>query len=390
MNYQLIEVTDAATAREFLQLPLRIYQNDQNWVRPLDKDIESVFDPKKNKYFREGECIRWIVTDNQSNTLGRVAAFYNQKIARNNEQPTGGMGFFECVNDKSIAFMLFDACKNWLQQKGMEAMDGPVNFGERDRWWGLLVDGFIPANYVNNYNPPYYQSFFEEYGFKDYFQQYTYQRKIALEGLSEQVVERAKRILSNSEYSVRHISPNAGDKPAEEFCTVYNKAWTRFPGVKPITIAHAKLMFKSMKPIMDPQLVWFAYHNNEPIAFFIMLPEINQIIRHLNGKMNAWGKLKFVYFKWRKECKKAFGMVFGVVPEFQAKGVEAAMVMAFAKVALDKKFPYTMLELNWIGDFNPTMNKLALQIGGKVCKTHITYRLLFNPDKEFVRCKKVS
>jgi hypothetical protein len=124
-------------------LPVRLYKTTPAWIRPLDKDIESVFDPATNKTFRHGQCKRWILQDDAGVTIGRVAAFVNEKtVLKGNDQPTGGMGFFECINDRNAAFMLFEQCRTWLQQRGMEAMDGPINFGNRDRWWGLLVEGF--------------------------------------------------------------------------------------------------------------------------------------------------------------------------------------------------------------------------------------------------------
>src|SRR5688572_29841440 len=137
---RISEVTSPRHIKEFLQLPVKLYKNEPRWIRPLDKDIENVFDRQKNKTFRHGECIRWILSNDAGETIGRVAAFVNQKtVTKGNDQPTGGMGFFDCIQDQAAAFMLFDQCKNWLQQRGMEAMDGPVNFANRDRWWGLLI-----------------------------------------------------------------------------------------------------------------------------------------------------------------------------------------------------------------------------------------------------------
>src|SRR5688572_21106005 len=123
-------VTTPKDIQEFLMFPVRLYKNEPAWIRPLDKDIENVFDAEANKAFKHGECIRWILQDDSGNTIGRVAAFVNKKLVhKGNDQPTGGMGFFECINDKEAAFLLLDTCKQWLQSKGMEAMDGPINFG---------------------------------------------------------------------------------------------------------------------------------------------------------------------------------------------------------------------------------------------------------------------
>src|SRR5687767_14237169 len=110
------EVRSPQQIHEFLMLPVRLYKNEPHWIRPLDKDIESVFDPEKNKAFRHGECVRWILINEKKETIGRVAAFVNNKtVKKGNDQPTGGMGLFECINDQQAAFMLFDTCKTWLQ-----------------------------------------------------------------------------------------------------------------------------------------------------------------------------------------------------------------------------------------------------------------------------------
>ena len=114
--------------------------------------------------------------------------------------------------------------------------------------------------------------------------------------------------------------------------------------------AQAMSIMKQMKPVLDEDLVWFAYYNNEPVAFFIMIPELNQIFKHLNGKLDAWGKLKFVYYRWRKVCKKMFGVAFGVIPEFQGKGLEGAIVIAAAK-RIQPMQKYTDFEMNWILKF---------------------------------------
>ncbi len=199
---QLIEVSTAAHKKEFLMLPVRLYKDDKNWIRPLDNDIENVFNPEKNNFFTHGECTRWLLQNNQGQTIGRVAAFIDRNTANKFDQPTGGMGFFECIDNTEAAFTLFDICKQWLQTRGMEAMDGPINFGDRSQWWGLLVDGFTEPNYGMFYHHRYYKNLFEAYGFKDFFQQYTYQRKV-LAPIHPIVVKKAERIFQNIFFIVR-------------------------------------------------------------------------------------------------------------------------------------------------------------------------------------------
>ena len=166
---QIIRVTDRKTRKKFLDAARNIYKDDKVWVCPFDNEVEAIFDPVKNPYFKHGEVERWILLDDNNNLIGRIAAFIDKNLAFSYEQPTGGMGFFECINDQPSAFLLFDTAREWLTARGMEAMDGPINFGETDKYWGLLVGGFTHPSFEVPYNPPYYQDLFESYGFQIYY-----------------------------------------------------------------------------------------------------------------------------------------------------------------------------------------------------------------------------
>ncbi len=390
-TYKLTEVNSPHGIKEFLDFPARLYKSEKNWIRPLDEEVEAIFDPTKNKSFKQGAAIRWILRDQQEQTIGRVAAYYNTKTAKANNQPTGGMGFFDCIDDKDAAFALFDAAKKWNEEQGMEAMDGPVNFGDRDSFWGCLLEGDHEPLFNMPYNFPYYKDLFEAYGFQEYFKQFTYHRTFKAGGVEDVVWEKAERVHSNPDYSFEAIKWKNKNKYAEDFMVIFNKGWASFPGVKAITKTHAIALLKQMKPVMDRRLVLFAYHNNDPIAFFIMMPDISQIMRKFNGKFNWFNKLRFMYdLKVRKLCTRVIGRIFGIVPEYQSKGVEAGIIMEFTREAFKPSFQYTELEMNWIGDFNPLMMKMVEQIGGKVRKTHLTFRYLFDRTKPFERAKRVN
>ncbi|WP_027000860.1 hypothetical protein [Eisenibacter elegans] len=388
---KLIEVTDTKTAQDFLKLPKKMYAQDPNWVQPLDADIMAVFDPAKNPKFQHGECIRWLLVNEKEELIGRVAAFVDYKIANIEKQPTGGMGFFECINDQKAAFMLFDACKQWLQARGMEAMDGPVNFGQRNNWWGLLVDGFLPPVYNSNYHHPYYRALFEAYGFQDYFQQYTYRIEVkGEEQLDENFRARAKRILDAPAYRIEHIQKKHIDKYVEDFRAVYNQSWGKHEGVTELSTADTQKLLKELKPVIDDRLIWFAYYNDSPVAFMVMIPELNELFKHVNGKLNLIGKLKFGYGLWTGQCKTALGIVIGVLPRFQGRGVESAMIQKFSKFAFDPKFPYKTLIFNWTGDFLPAMMRVYESLGAEISRTHITYRKLFDENAVFERHPKIK
>jgi hypothetical protein len=380
------KVSTSSQIREFLEFPVRLYKNEAYWIRPLDKDIESVFDKEKNKTFRHGECIRWILINEKNETIGRVAAFVNQKtVSKGNDQPTGGMGFFECIHDQNAAFMLFDQCKQWLQSKGMDAMDGPINFGTRDRWWGLLIQGFDrQPNYQCNYNLPYYQNFFEAYGFKVYFYQFTFCRLVK-DPVVPRLAEKAAITSRNPDYNFRYISKAEMPRLAEYLHHVYNKAWASRNENPELNLQQAKLLVQQMKPILDPHLLYFGFYKDEPVSFFISLPEMNQIFKHVNGKLDWIGKLKFLWHSFRKTNKKAFGILFGVVPEHQGKGLDGAMIMKAREILQEQYNRYEEYEMNWIGDFHPTMINVVKQVGASECKKHATYRKLFDESKPFKR-----
>ncbi len=389
VKYSLLEVNDRNSTRKFLNFPSALYKGEKNWIRPLDDDIENIFDPKRNKSFRKGKAIRWIVLDEDRSVVGRVAAFYGQKAEVKYDQPTGGLGFFDCIDNQQVANILFNASRNWLRTEGLEAMDGPINFGSRDSFWGCLVDGFYQPLYNMPYNYKYYNNLFTNFGFKNYFFQYTYHLILEVGNLKPTIAKKAERLLRDPEYSIRIYEKKNRDKYALDFMEVFNKAWAKFPGVQPIRKASAIALFSSLKSIINPQLFIFVYYKGEPVAFFIMIPDLFQIIKKFNGRFHFINKLRLVYnVKVKKTCTRALGLIFGVVPEFQGKGVAEAMVKFFED-EVGEGMRLTDLEMNWIGDFNPSMMKLAEQVGGSIRKTHITYRYLFDRNKKFIRAKSL-
>jgi len=377
----------------FLEFPVSLYASDPNWIRPLDQDIEVIFDPNKNFHLKKGEAIRWILFDGNQNPIGRVAAFYENTEPDKSNLKMAGMGFFEVIDDENAAIILFDACKNWLKEKGFEGMDGPINFGERDSFWGLMIKGWeFEPTYKMPWTKPYYISFFENFGFKDYFQQYVYVSSIRGANVTAGIEEKAQRIYQNPNYNFKHIEKSNLAKYAEDFKIIYNAAWAKFPGVSEMTSEQAQKLVKQMKPIIDEQLLWFAYSElDEPVAFFIVIPDLNQIVKHLHGKLDIWGKIKFLLLKSRGVLTRTCGVIFGVVPEHQGKGVESAIALRFRTAARENPFyPYTTMDMNWVGDFNPKMMRFVSQLGATNDKTFITYRYLFNPNQPFSRCPKVG
>jgi hypothetical protein len=383
---QIIPVNDKATHQLFMSVPLIIYKNDRKWIRPLDKDVEEVFDAKKNKAFRFGKIQRWILKNEEGELIGRIAAFINKKYKnKGDEGEAGGMGFFECINNQDAADLLFNNVKHWLLNEGMQTMDGPINFGERDKWWGLVTEGFIEPLYGMNYNPPYYKTLFENYGFKCFYEQICVGMKVK-KPLQPRIWERHDLVEKDPGFSARFLKKSQLENYAADFTEVYNKAWAGHGGLKQLTIEQVVIMFKKMKPVMDERILWFAYYNDAPIAIFINLPDLNQWFKHLNGKFGLLHKLYFLLLKTFKPNKKFTGLVFGIVPEFQGQGVDAYIIAESAKVLQSNNVPYTDYEMQWIGDFNPKMLNIAQNLGEVYTSRKLaTYRYMFDQTIPFKR-----
>ncbi len=380
----IIRVIDKKSRQEFLDVPKILYKNDNTWVCPLDRDIEAIFDPKGNSYYNHGEAERWIMKDDNGHLTGRIAAFIDFNTAYTHDQPTGGIGFFECIDNKEAAFLLFDTAREWLKEKGMEAMDGPINFGERDKYWGLLVEGFTHPSYEVAYNHKYYRELFESYGFKTYFKQEGFHLDITKQ-LPDRFVKIAEWVAKKPGYRFEHMSWKKLDEQIPDFVEVYNTAWASFSeNFKPLKSDYIIKTLKKVKPIIEVEFIWLAYHNDIPISIYLMYPDVNQILKYLNGKLNLLNKLKFLYLVKKKTMTRARGVLMGVIPKYQGLGIESVFILKLVKV-FERKPHYTELEFSWVGDFNPKMRKIFLSVGSVPAKHYLTYRYLFDRDKPFKR-----
>ena len=382
---EIIEVTGTRAAKEFLRINEKMNRHNPKYIRPLDNEVEDVFDPAKNKAFRYGTAKRWILTDNGGEVIGRIAAFISSKyINKGDTFPVGGCGFFDCIDDQAAATLLFDTAREWLQQHNMEAMDGPINFGERDKWWGLMVEGFEEEPmYGISFNPAYYEKLFEGYGFMNYYNQYYYTLQ-AYGTLGEKYAERHAKFASRPEYVARHVDKRNLPKFAKDFSIIYNLAWAQHEEGKEISYEAALKLFNKMKPIMDETLVWFAYYKEEPIGMWINIPDLNQYFKYFNGKFGLWQKLRLLYLQKFKPSRKINGVAFGIVPKFQALGIDAFMIYSGA-LAVRKEGRYDLIEMGWAGDWNHRMLGIYKALGGTQSRRMVTWRYIFDRNRPFER-----
>ncbi len=385
---KIIELNSPATERKFIDFPKWLYRNDPTWVCPIDAEVRSIFNPDSNRTFAHGEATRWILVDENGSTIGRVAAFVDYTRSSKQNQPTGGMGFFEVIESREAAFMLFDTAVKWLSAKGMEATDGPINFGENLTNWGLLVDGFTHPAVGMPYNMRYYQGLFEEYGFRNYFEQYSYHRDLtSVEVFPERFMKIAEWIAKRPGYTFSHFTYNQTSKYVNDLIEIYNITWAAYKGdFTPIATETLTSILSSSRAFIDEELIWYAYHNYKPVAFFVIFPDVNMILRHFRGRLHPWNILRFLWYKNTHEMTRMRALVAGVIPSYQNSGIESAIFYHLYKVFRKKRF-YKELELSWVGDYNPKMISMYEAIGAQKAKTHITYRYMINkaiPFRRFV------
>lgn len=379
---QTIQVNNNKTKKEFLNFAKYLYKNDKNWTCPLDIEIESIFDSQSNGNFKYGDAQRWLITDNNNKTIGRIAAFYDTR--KQNDQPTGGIGFFECVNQQEVANKLFDTAKEWLTTKGIQAMDGPINFGENYVHWGLLVEGFTHQAYGMQYHMPYYKALFENYGFKTYFEQYSYHVNLTLP-FPERQEKFARFVMRKPNYKWEHMDFKNPEKHIKDIVNIFNAVWSDFhKDYVPITYQEMEKMFVESKDLLIEDFIVFAYDQDKPIGMIICFPDLNQVLKKLkNGKLNIINKLKILYHK-KNSITRARQLVSGIIPEYQKAGIIGPLFLNLSDAC--KKHGIKELEMSWVGDYNTTVNKMYKQMETATKgKTHITYRYLFDRDKTFKR-----
>jgi GNAT superfamily N-acetyltransferase len=380
----LKKVDDNKSASDWLQVPGVIYSGDPNYIPHIMQDIAGVFNPAKNKLFAQGDAARWILFDDNNRPAGRIAAFFSGKYSDAQKQKTGGIGFFECIDHEDAAELLLQTAVDWLKALEVVAIDGPINFGEKEAYWGLLIENFTDmGSFRMNYNPPYYKRFFENFGFQIYYEQLCYKRDLHMPA-QEVFVRKSQQLLQDKAFRVGNARGRSLEQIALDFVTIYNAAWAVHEGFKPMKIEQARKAIQAMRPIMDRDIMVFVYDGEKPIGFYINLPEVNEFMQYVRGNMNALGMLRFLFYKMFGKRKVMVGIVFGVDKEYHGRGVEGAMIKYCEEhiVTLNR---YHETILTWIGDFNPKMIHIAENLGASLYRKLATYRLYLDKSRPFER-----
>lgn len=376
----IIEVKQAKDWKLFHQAPHLVYAENPHYIFPLEKDVEDVFNPEVNKRFENGEAWCFVLLED-GNPVGRIAAFIDHEHNARQPFPVGGIGFFECVNQEEYAALLLNHATELLHEKGMKAIDGPINFGERDRFWGLLVKGFDqPPLYQENYQPPHYREWFEREGFRPYEQILTFRgdsRNIPFKRLGA-IAQRAK---SRAPIRIRPMSFDDIDDFAKDFAVIYNASFSRFPHFHPIKPKQIARIMRQAKPIADPQLACLAYYDDHPAGFIMLFPDINPLLKHAKGKLNFRTIPRFLIKQKLQKSFNAKGLGFGVHPDFQSKGIFAILVDHLGSPRNLSRYP--RMYLAGIRTQNHEIRSMYDKMQVEIDRVHVAYRKMLDDSIAF-------
>ncbi|MEL6668050.1 MAG: hypothetical protein AAFP08_03715 [Bacteroidota bacterium] len=373
----------SATWADFHAVLDPIYAGDPLYIYPLQNDLEDIFS-EKNAAFTRGQARIWVAYSEAGKPIGRIAAFIDPENIKIAELAVGGIGYFESIKDDSVADALFTAAEDWLREQGMVVAEGPINFGERDKFWGLLVRGWYRPIYQETYNPPYYRPWLEDRGYTPYEQSLTLRGR-----LDEVPAERLKRLGTSikKRYNLitKRITKDKLREGADDFAAAYNAAFYEKPHFKPLTGEQIYPSFVAMKPIMDTYLTCIAFEQDgTPVGLGGFVPDINGFMKGFKGKLN-WRTLPI--FLWRLKFQKARnfkGIALGVAPKYQRRGLYALLSHElYSEGDSHILRVYENMELSTIRGHNDIMIASCKAIGTNPHRIHLAYRKALTPDAKW-------
>jgi hypothetical protein len=371
-NPSTIEIRPVSTSQEaelFLELPNRVYANDPNWVPPLRSSVAKQFLPE-NPFFEYGRLQQFIALRGEQ-AVGRIVAAVNNRLIEREGQNVGLFGFFECIEDFSVAQMLLETACQWLRQQGMTLARGPINLSTHNGCL-FLVDGFdTPPVVLMPYNPPYYPQFVEQDGWQKAQDAYSY--SFPLSTILPEEFEKAYRIACQSGVTFRPVRTK-GEGFEEDARNIYRLTTQMFANnysSTPRTEEEFLEEARSMQSLLDPDIFPVAEHNGQMVGYWMGLPDLNIPLKHVGGKLDLWGTLKFLWY--RRQIDQGRVVLFCSLPEYRRKMVSLALIYVGMQGGTKKGKSYKRAELGHVFENNSASRKLVEAAGGRICKTYRIY-----------------
>jgi hypothetical protein len=373
MSVRIVEVKSPADLDRFIRLPWKIYKDYPNWVPPLVSERKKFLDPQINPFFDQAEIKLLIAEDNQGTPLGRIALVHDRIYQENHSKTMGILGMFETVDDEIVSRLLFDEARSWCEEKGFDKLIGPMNLSINHEC-GLMVEGFdLPPMLGIPYNPKYYEKHFQRWGFKKSKDLVSF--RLDLIKIPEYLQNAAYKLEKRGRFKVRSLNLSRFDEELKIIWDIYNTAWDLNWGSVPMTHKEFVYSAEEMKPIVNPKYCLIAEVKGEPVGFSLAIPDFNQILIRLDGRLFPFGWAKFLWGKNKIDSCRV--LTLGLKKRFRRLGIDAYMYYDTYKNFIRDGVKWC--EMSWILEDNKDMMEPMFKIGGNIYKRHRVYERSISP-----------
>jgi len=354
--------------RQFLKLPWRIYRGNSAWVPPLLFDLKKLLNPRKHPFHRHAE-VQYFLARRGDEVVGRIAAIINHQYVQFQHDATGFFGFFESIEDQRVADALLRTAERWVARRGMRRILGPMNFSTNEEC-GLLVEGFhAPPMIMMPYNHPYAARLMEAARYTKAKDLLAYLLDATKSATPERLIRGVARLQEHHAVTIRPINLRRFQQEVSLLLQVYNSAWERNWGFVPLTKEEIDALAHQLRLIGNPNLCLIAETTDEAVGFALALPDYNQVLRRLNGKLFPFGIFKALWL--RRSINAARILTLGLKPGFRHKGIDAMLYLRLWEEA--PKNGYLLVECSWILEDNWPMRRGLERMGAHLYKTYRLY-----------------
>lgn len=354
---------------DFLRVPYRVYADDPNQVHPLLSELREFLDPARNPFFAHAEARLWLAR-RDGRPVARIAACVDRYHNEAHEERTGFFGFYECPDDPELSARLLETAAGWLRERGMDTMRGPASFTTNHDRLGLLVEGDPGPPVVGMpYNPPYYQTLLEGHGLQKCKDLWAWQ--ITADGmqLPAKIQRIIDQLLRSDSFKVRPFDMKRFDEEARTVRDLYNRCWSRNWGFIPMDEAEFAHAARDMRKMVDADFLLLAEAKGKPVGFCLTVPDFNQALQPLQGRLLPFGWLKFLLRKRRIDYART--LLLGVLPEYRHRGVDVVMVYKTFQAGFARGFRRG--ECSWVLEDNTAMNRILEGLGARAYRTYRIY-----------------
>jgi len=375
VSLEIRPVSDKRDLRRFIALPSELYRNEPRWIAPLEMDIKKRLDRSGNPFFHHAEA-EYFLAWRDGRPVGRITAHIDHRFNEFQDNRWGLFGFFESEERQETAHALLGAAEAWLREHGRDRMVGPMDFTTNDEC-GLLIEGHeLRPIILSTWHHPYYQRLVENEGLQKAMDMLMWSLELSgRSAVNEAIWRRAEQVESEHGIVCRQMRKRDLNAEVSRFLEVYNAAWERNWASVPLSEEEVRHYAKDLKPVLDENWAYIAERKDtgEVVGAALTLPDFNQVLAHLNGRLLPFGWVKALYYRSKIDKVRVFAL--GVKPEYQHTGVAARFYQMHFDAA--ERTPQKGGEMGWILETNRAMNRAMEAMGGKIVRRFRVYERVF-------------